>query len=46
MLRRLIKERVQLVQEGRDPMGTLRDPARNRVVDLDVYHEAFGLQRA
>lgn len=45
MLRRLIKEQVQLVQEGRDPMGTLRDPARNHVVDLDVYHEAFGLQR-
>jgi len=45
MLRRLLKEQINIVRDGGDPMGVIRDPAKNTVIDLDVYHEAFGLLR-
>jgi 5,5'-dehydrodivanillate O-demethylase len=45
MLRRLLKEQIDIVRDGGDPMGVIRDPAKNTVIDLDVYHEAFGLLR-
>jgi hypothetical protein len=40
-----LKEQIDIVRDGGDPMGVIRDPAKNTVIDLDVYHEAFGLLR-
>jgi 5,5'-dehydrodivanillate O-demethylase len=34
MYRRMLKREVKKVQEGQDPMGIIRDPARNRRIDL------------
>jgi 5,5'-dehydrodivanillate O-demethylase len=44
MLRRLLKEQIEIVQRGGDPMGVVRDPAKNQVIHLEVFHQAFGLQ--
>jgi 5,5'-dehydrodivanillate O-demethylase oxygenase subunit len=45
ILRRLIKEQIQTVRAGSDPIGTIRDPAKNKVIDLDTFHEPYGLYR-
>jgi 5,5'-dehydrodivanillate O-demethylase len=45
MLRRMLKQQITAVQEGRDPMGVIRDPEKNAAIDLDVFHEPFGLPR-
>lgn len=46
LLRRVLKEQIQLVREGKDPMGVIRDPVKGSgIIDLDVYHEPFGLRR-
>jgi 5,5'-dehydrodivanillate O-demethylase len=45
MLRRLLKEQIEIVRKGGDPLGVIRDPAQNRIIDLDAFHEPFGLYR-
>jgi len=45
ILRRLLKEQINIVREGGDPMGVIRDPEKNRLLDLNVFHEPFGLPR-
>ncbi len=45
MLRRLLKEQLDIVRSGGDPMGVIRDPEKNRIIDLQVIHEPFGLLR-
>jgi len=44
LLRRMLKEQIAIVREGRDPLGLIRDPAKN-TPDLGVYHEAHGASR-
>jgi 5,5'-dehydrodivanillate O-demethylase len=46
ILRRLLKEQIDIVANGGEPIGVLRDPEQNQIIDLDVYHEPFGLPRA
>jgi 5,5'-dehydrodivanillate O-demethylase len=36
MLRKLLREQIEIVQEGGDPLGTIRDPAKNQVVMFKV----------
>jgi hypothetical protein len=45
MLRRLLKEQIEIVQKGGEPMGVIRDPAKNRVIHIDVVNERMGLFR-
>ncbi|NBY72619.1 MAG: aromatic ring-hydroxylating dioxygenase subunit alpha [Betaproteobacteria bacterium] len=45
ILRKLLKEQIEIVARGGEPIGVLRNPDKNRIIDLDVYHEPFGLQR-
>lgn len=45
MLRRMLKEQIALVRDGKDPIGTIRDPGKNGLIDLGVFHEPFGLRR-
>jgi 5,5'-dehydrodivanillate O-demethylase len=46
MLRKLIREQIDIVKRGGDPIGVIRDPAKNVLIDLDVVHEPLGLQRS
>lgn len=45
--RRMLKRELEKVERGEDPMGTLRDPARNVCVELpleegkDMYYDGF-----
>jgi len=45
MLRKLLKDQIDVVREGKEPIGVIRDPQKNMVVDLDAFHEAYGLYR-
>jgi 5,5'-dehydrodivanillate O-demethylase len=46
MLRRLLKEQIEIVGDGGDPIGIIRDPEKNKIIDLDTFHEAYGLYRS
>ena len=46
MLRKLVRDQIEVVQRGEDPIGVIRDPAKNVMIDLDVVHEPLGLYRA
>jgi 5,5'-dehydrodivanillate O-demethylase len=46
MLRRLLKEQIEIVRDGGEPMGIIRDPEKSRIIDLDTFHEAYGLYRS
>jgi 5,5'-dehydrodivanillate O-demethylase oxygenase subunit len=45
ILRKLLREQIEIVQNGGDPLGTIRDPSQNLLIDLDVVHEPFGVYR-
>jgi 5,5'-dehydrodivanillate O-demethylase oxygenase subunit len=45
MLRKMIREQIEIVKRGADPIGVIRDPAKNALIDLDVVHEPLGLYR-
>jgi 5,5'-dehydrodivanillate O-demethylase len=45
LLRRVLREQIYAVRRGEDPLGVIRDAAENELIDLDVYHEPFGLYR-
>jgi 5,5'-dehydrodivanillate O-demethylase oxygenase subunit len=42
-LRRLLKEQIEIVQKGLDPIGIIRDPEKNRLIELNVINERIGL---
>jgi 5,5'-dehydrodivanillate O-demethylase len=42
-LRKLLKEQIERVRHGLDPIGIIRDPAQNRLIDLGVINERIGL---
>ncbi len=42
-LRKLLKEQIGRVQRGSDPIGILRDPEKNKLIDLGVINERIGL---
>jgi len=42
-LRKLLKEQIERVQQGLDPLGVIRDPAKNQLIDLGVINERIGL---
>ena len=45
LLRKLLKEQIELVQKGVDPLGVMRDPQQNRIIELNVTNERIGLHR-
>jgi 5,5'-dehydrodivanillate O-demethylase len=42
LLRRLLLEQIARVRAGEDPLGVLRDPAENVLVELPQEHEKYG----
>jgi 5,5'-dehydrodivanillate O-demethylase oxygenase subunit len=46
LLRKLLKEQIDIVRKGGDPMGTIRDPEKNKMIAFDVVNETIGLFRA
>ena len=46
LLRKLLKEQIEIVQHGQDPIGVIRDPEKNRIIEFDVINERIGLFRA
>jgi 5,5'-dehydrodivanillate O-demethylase len=44
LLRKVLREQIDVVRAGGDPLGTIRDPATNDI-DFDLVHEPFGLYR-
>ncbi len=45
MLRRLLQEQIEIVRNGGDPMGVIRDPEKNKIIEFDVINERIGLYR-
>jgi 5,5'-dehydrodivanillate O-demethylase len=43
-LRKLLREQIERVQRGLDPIGIIRDPERNKLIDLGVINERIGLK--
>ena len=42
-LRKLLKEQIERVQQGLEPIGIIRDPEKNKLIDLGVINERIGL---
>jgi 5,5'-dehydrodivanillate O-demethylase len=42
-LRKLLREQIERVQQGFDPLGVIRDSAKNQLIDLGVINERIGL---
>jgi 5,5'-dehydrodivanillate O-demethylase len=45
MFRRLLREQIDIVQKGGEPIGVIRDPAKNKIIIFDVINERIGLFR-
>jgi 5,5'-dehydrodivanillate O-demethylase len=45
-LRKLLREQIERVRRGLDPIGVIRDPERNQLIDLGVINERIGLRAA
>lgn len=43
LYRRLLKEQIAAVQKGGEPLGVVRDPKANRLIEFDVINERIGL---
>jgi 5,5'-dehydrodivanillate O-demethylase oxygenase subunit len=46
LLRKLLLEQVERVRGGLDPLGVLRDPAENGIIELPQEREKYGDGRA
>jgi 5,5'-dehydrodivanillate O-demethylase len=42
-LRKMWREQIDRVQHGLEPLGVIRDPTKNRLIDLGVFNERIGL---
>jgi 5,5'-dehydrodivanillate O-demethylase len=43
MFRKLLREQIEIVQRGGEPLGVIRDPNQNRLIEFDVINERIGL---
>jgi 5,5'-dehydrodivanillate O-demethylase len=42
-LRKMLREQIERVQRGLDPMGVIRNPDKNQIIDLGVINERIEL---
>jgi 5,5'-dehydrodivanillate O-demethylase oxygenase subunit len=45
VLRRLVKEQIEIVAKGGDPIGVIRDPGKNKMIALNVINDRIGLKQ-
>jgi 5,5'-dehydrodivanillate O-demethylase len=45
-LRKMLREQIERVKQGLEPIGVIRDPAKNQLIDLGVFNERIGLKCA
>lgn len=45
-LRKMLREQIERVQRGLEPLGVIRDPAKNQLIALGVINERIGLHAA
>ena len=43
LFRKLLREQIEVVQRGGEPLGLVRDPEKNRVIEVDVINDRIGL---
>ena len=43
ILRKLLRQQIESVQKGGEPLGIVRDPSNNRLIDFDMINERVGL---
>lgn len=43
LLRKTLREQIEIARRGGDPLGTVRDPAENRLIEFEVINERMGL---
>ncbi|HEX2229393.1 MAG TPA: Rieske 2Fe-2S domain-containing protein [Candidatus Binatia bacterium] len=43
LLRKILREQIEVVRKGGDPLGVVRDPNKNRLIEFDVINERVGL---
>jgi 5,5'-dehydrodivanillate O-demethylase len=46
MFREMLRDQIQAVAEGRDPLGTIRDPAKNQIIELPAWVTDVGSARS
>jgi 5,5'-dehydrodivanillate O-demethylase len=44
VLRKLLSEQIDTVRRGNDPLGVIRDPGKNQLIEFDVVNERIGLR--
>lgn len=44
--RKLLHEQIELVKRGGEPLGIVRDPDKNRIIEFNVINERIGLYGA
>jgi 5,5'-dehydrodivanillate O-demethylase oxygenase subunit len=43
LLRKILREQIEIVRSGGEPLGLVRDPRKNRLIEFDVINERIGL---
>ena len=43
LLRKLLREQIEIVRGGGEPLGIVRDHKSNRLIEFDVINERIGL---
>jgi len=43
IFRKLLREQIETVRKGREPLGLVRDPAKNSLIEFDVINQRIGL---
>jgi 5,5'-dehydrodivanillate O-demethylase len=43
LLRKILREQIEIVRKGGEPLGLVRNPDENRLIEFDVVNERIGL---
>jgi 5,5'-dehydrodivanillate O-demethylase oxygenase subunit len=43
LLRKVLREQIEIVKKGGEPLGVVRDSSKNRLIEFDVINERIGL---
>ena len=43
LLRKMLHDQIEIVRQGGEPLGVVRDPSKNRLIEFDVINERIGL---